>query len=113
MSCNPAQFGVELARSSFADYYRYHSLPAQNHWLEMGYARQGCPAEREVTRFFCRHFCERFKLGWASHHVRCPRSVMEVARVPGARQNSAAWKLSSVRMRATSNQDLRIGSGMT
>jgi hypothetical protein len=32
----------------------------------MGYSRQGCPAKDEVTRFFCRNFCERFKLGWAS-----------------------------------------------
>jgi len=66
MSRNPALYGLALERTSFADYYRYHSQPAQNHWLEMGYIRQACPDHREVTKFFCRHFCERFRAGRAS-----------------------------------------------
>jgi hypothetical protein len=48
---------------SFADYYRYHSQPAQNHWLEMGYSRNACLDHGEVSEFFCHHFCERFKAG--------------------------------------------------
>jgi hypothetical protein len=66
MSCHPERFDVELDRKSFADYYRYHSLPRQNHWQEMGYSRSACPIHSEVSKFFCTHFCERFKAGWAS-----------------------------------------------
>ena len=66
MSRNPAIYGLALERTSFADYYRYHSQPARNHWLEMGYTRHACPDHREVSKFFCRHFCERFKAGRAS-----------------------------------------------
>jgi hypothetical protein len=66
MSRNPSKFGLQLDRSTFADYYRYHSLPAQNHWLEMGYKRSSCPDHAEVSKFFCRNFCERFKAGRAS-----------------------------------------------
>jgi hypothetical protein len=63
MSRTPGLYGLKLERSSFADYYRYHSQPAQNHWLEMGYSRNTCPDHGEVSEFFCRHFCERFKAG--------------------------------------------------
>lgn len=66
MSRQPEKFGLELDRKSFADYYRYHSLPRQNHWQEMGYSRSACPTHSEVSEFFCTHFCERFKAGWAS-----------------------------------------------
>ena len=62
-SRKPGLYGLKLERSSFADYYRYHSQPAQNHWLEMGYSRNTCPYHGEVSEFFCRHFCERFKAG--------------------------------------------------
>ncbi len=63
LSRDPGHYGARLERSTFADYYRYHSRAAQNHWQEMGYSRQGCPEQREVSEFFCRHFCERFKAG--------------------------------------------------
>jgi len=66
MSRNPEFYEIEPKRICFADYYRYHSQPAQNHWLEMGYSRRGCPGHAEVSHFFCHHFCERFKAGWAS-----------------------------------------------
>jgi len=66
MSRNPSKFGLQLERASFADYYRYHSQPAQNQWLEMGFSRHGCPDHTEVSDFFCRNFCERFNAGWAS-----------------------------------------------
>jgi len=66
MSRNPQAYGIQPQRSSFADYYRYHSQPLQNHWLEMGYDRRDCPEQQEVSHYFCRHFCERFKAGWAS-----------------------------------------------
>jgi radical SAM superfamily enzyme YgiQ (UPF0313 family) len=66
MSRNPSKFGLQLERTTFADYYRYHSQPSQNHWLEMGYARRDCPDHAAVSEFFCSHFCERFKAGRAS-----------------------------------------------
>jgi len=66
MSRHPEEFNIKLDRKSFADYYRYHSLPKQNHWQEMGYSRSACPTHSEVSKFFCTHFCERFKAGWAS-----------------------------------------------
>ena len=66
MSRNPSKYGILPERSTFADYYRYHSRPAQNHWLEMGYERCDCPKHAEVSKFFCHNFCERFKAGRAS-----------------------------------------------
>jgi len=66
MSTNPSAYGIQLHRFSFADYYDYHSRQRQNHWFEMGYDRFGCPEHGEVSRYFCRHFCERFKAGRAS-----------------------------------------------
>lgn len=59
-------FGLNLNRTTFLDYYRYHGQPGRNHWLEMGYSRSGCPDHAEVSDFFCHHFCERFKAGRAS-----------------------------------------------
>lgn len=66
MSRNPQAYGIKPDRTTFADYYRYHSQPGRNHWLEMGYTRAACPSHHEVTHFFCRHFCERFHAGRAS-----------------------------------------------
>ena len=66
MSRDPQNFQIGLERTTFADYYNYHSLPRQNHWQEMGYERKGCPSHSDVSGFFCTHFCERFKAGWAS-----------------------------------------------
>lgn len=63
MSRTPELYGLKLERSSFGDYYRYHSQPAQNHGLEMGYSFNACPDHGEVSEFFCHHFCERFKAG--------------------------------------------------
>lgn len=69
MSRDPAGYGIEPARRTFADYYHYHSLPARNHWQETGYERPGYPSTEEVATFFCTHFCERFKAGCASPAV--------------------------------------------
>jgi len=66
MSRKAEVFGLELQRTTFLDYYRYHGQPGHNHWLEMGYRRSGCPDHEEVSEYFCRHFCERFKAGRAS-----------------------------------------------
>ncbi|HTP68109.1 MAG TPA: cobalamin-dependent protein [Dongiaceae bacterium] len=66
MSRDPDRFGIAPERRTFAEYYSYHRLPRQNHWQEMGYSRSGCPSHSEVSSFFCTHFCERFKSGWAS-----------------------------------------------
>jgi radical SAM superfamily enzyme YgiQ (UPF0313 family) len=63
MSRDPRAYGVRLDRSSFVDYYRYHSLPSQNHILEMGYERIGCPGPDETANFLCRHFCSHFRTG--------------------------------------------------
>jgi radical SAM superfamily enzyme YgiQ (UPF0313 family) len=63
MSRDPQAYGVRLHRSSFADYYRYHSLPSQNHFLEMGYDRIGCPGPDETANSLCRHFCSHFRTG--------------------------------------------------
>ena len=69
LSIKPAAFGVEPHRLTFADYYRYHSLPRQNHFQELGYDRKDAPNQRELARFSCRHFCTRFDLGAASPGV--------------------------------------------
>ncbi len=66
MSRAPLNYGLELERVSFADYYHYHSQPANNHWRAMGYRRQGCPQHAEVSDFFCTHFCEKIGAGRAS-----------------------------------------------
>lgn len=76
MSKDPGSYGLQLRRSSFADYFQYHSLPLQNHWFAMGYDRSGCPEYQEVSHYFCRHFCERFKAGWASPLVCSAISAM-------------------------------------
>ena len=63
MSSNPSSYQLRLDRTSFLDYYHYHSDPGRNHWLEMGYTRQGCPDNIEVKSFFCTHFCEKIGAG--------------------------------------------------
>lgn len=63
MSRDPSAYGLRLHRSSFADYYRYHSLPSQNHFREMGYDRIGCPGPAETANALCRHFCSHFRTG--------------------------------------------------
>jgi radical SAM superfamily enzyme YgiQ (UPF0313 family) len=64
MSRNARAFGVQPGRSTFMDYYRYHSQLGRNHFLEMGYERAGYPTEAETRRLFCRHLCTRFNLRW-------------------------------------------------
>lgn len=66
MSKYPDRYGIHPLRITFEDYYKYHSRPSQNHWLEMGYDRDDCPSHAQVSHYFCRHFCERFKLSWLS-----------------------------------------------
>lgn len=63
MSTNAETYGIEPLRTTFADYYNYHSKPLQNHFLEMGYERFSCPAQAETTQFFCRNFCSHFRTG--------------------------------------------------
>jgi radical SAM superfamily enzyme YgiQ (UPF0313 family) len=64
MSSSAPAFGVMPRRSTFMEYYRYHSQLGQNHFLEMGYERAGCPTEAETKRLFCRHLCTRFNMRW-------------------------------------------------
>ncbi|HTZ48971.1 MAG TPA: cobalamin-dependent protein [Verrucomicrobiae bacterium] len=76
MSRNPTYYGVTPQRTTFADYYRYHSVPNRNYILEMGYTRAGCPDHEEVSSFFCRHFCDRFHSGWFSPVICSIRSAI-------------------------------------
>ncbi len=62
ISSNPKAYGVKPRRSTFMDYYRYHSLSGRSHFLEMGYERADCPGEEETKRLFCQHLCTRFNL---------------------------------------------------
>ncbi|HEX4546020.1 MAG TPA: cobalamin-dependent protein [Candidatus Acidoferrum sp.] len=62
LSNNPEAFGVKLHRSTFVDYYNYHSLPTQNHFRESGYDRKDCPKQEEVAEAFCQKFCGRSKV---------------------------------------------------
>ncbi len=66
LSMDPGAFGVELHRSTFADYYRYHRQPLQNHFQELGYDRSEGPDRQKLAAFYCRHFCVRGTLGKAS-----------------------------------------------
>lgn len=68
---NPEAFEVELHRSTFADYYHYHSRPTQNHFLETGYDRKGCPKPEQVADIFCKQFCSRAKVRGALAPVIC------------------------------------------
>jgi len=54
LSNNPETFEVQLHRSTFADYYRYHSLPDRNHFQESGYDRLGCPKPEEVAEMLAK-----------------------------------------------------------
>ncbi|HEX7895739.1 MAG TPA: cobalamin-dependent protein [Terriglobales bacterium] len=56
-------FQVIPHRATFADYYRYHSQPAKNHFLELGYDRIGSPNQQQAEQFFCKHFCAHFRTG--------------------------------------------------
>lgn len=56
-------FQVIPHRTTFADYYRYHSQPAKNHFLELGYDRIGSPNQQQAEQFFCKHFCSHFRTG--------------------------------------------------
>ncbi len=60
MSRHPDVYGVQPQRKTFMDYYLYHRQPDRNHFLEMGYERDGCPGASEVGRFYCSHFCSHF-----------------------------------------------------
>jgi len=60
MSRHPDLYGVQLQRETFMDYFSYHRRPDRNHFLEMGYEREGCPGATKVGRFYCNHFCAHF-----------------------------------------------------
>lgn len=62
LSTNPEAFEAKLHRSTFADYYHYHGLPTQNHFLETGYDRKDCPKPEQVADAFCKQFCPRTKV---------------------------------------------------
>ena len=66
MTFHPDGFGIQPRRSSFTDYYRYHSQPSNNHFHALGYERAGYPDQKALSRAVCRQFCERFKCGRAS-----------------------------------------------
>jgi len=63
LSQHPGHYRLVPHRATFADYYRYHSSPLRNHFLELGYDRIGCPEHEEFSRFFCDHFCSHFRTG--------------------------------------------------
>ena len=54
VSNNPEAFEVRLHRSTFADYYQYHSLPDRNQFQEAGYDRKGCPEPEEVAEMLAK-----------------------------------------------------------
>ena len=58
-----AHFQVIPHRMTFVDYYWYHSQPANNHFMELGYDRVGSPNQAEAAKFFCKHFCAHFRTG--------------------------------------------------
>jgi hypothetical protein len=63
MSRNPEAYGITPHRQTFMEYYRYHSQPSQNHFLEMGYDRAGYPGNEQVVQFYCNNFCSHFRTG--------------------------------------------------
>lgn len=63
MSRDPELYGIRPDRSTFLDFYRYHSQPDKNHWSALGYDRVLCPPQDEVKQFYCHHFCRRFGPG--------------------------------------------------
>lgn len=71
LSNQPEAFEARLHRSTFAEYYRYHSLPTQNHFLETGYDRKDCPTPDQVAKVFCREFCPRAKVRGALAPLMC------------------------------------------
>lgn len=66
LSCSPEKYDVEIERTSFADFYRYHSDPGNSHWMALGYFRKGCKDFGQLRSYFCRHFCERFGANWTA-----------------------------------------------
>jgi radical SAM superfamily enzyme YgiQ (UPF0313 family) len=88
MSSNARAFGVQPGRSTFMDYYRYHSQVGRNHFLEMGYERAGYPTEAETKKLFCRHLCTRFNLRWLPPVVN--RGLCRVAEI--------TWKSGAFRL---------------
>lgn len=54
LSNHPEAFEVLPRRSTFADYYHYHSLPDRNQFQEAGYDRKGCPKTEEVAEMVTR-----------------------------------------------------------
>ena len=58
MSRMPAKYGLNLERTTFSDYYRYHSDPGRNPWGGLGYSHQGSPTASRISSFFCTNFCE-------------------------------------------------------
>lgn len=60
MSRNPGKYEIIPERSSFIDYYDYHSQHRTNHYQTFGYDRQLCPDQIFVSKHFCRYLCSRF-----------------------------------------------------
>lgn len=63
MSRDPENYGLHLDRSTFMDYYNYHSRQDRDHWMTLGFNRASCPSQDETSRFFCQHFCRKFGTG--------------------------------------------------
>lgn len=70
LSDNAVAYGVTPHRRTFMDYYRYHSRPEHNHFLELGYDRVECPSEARMKALFCRHLCTRFNRRWVPQLLR-------------------------------------------
>jgi radical SAM superfamily enzyme YgiQ (UPF0313 family) len=88
MSRESGAYGVEPQRTTFEDYRRYHSQPFQNHFLEMGYERSGCPGQAETSHFFCSNFCSHFRTGGV--HPLLARTACHAM--------SAMWKIGAFRL---------------
>lgn len=69
ISMDPGKYSVVSERTSFADYVLHHSIGTTNHYQELGYVRKGLPGPRWINRFFCKHFCGRFKAGRLSPYM--------------------------------------------
>ncbi len=58
MSRMPADYGLNLERKTFSDYYSYHSHPGRNPWGGLGYCHQGTLTASRASSFFCANFCD-------------------------------------------------------
>jgi len=88
LSQHPHHYQLVPHRTTFADYYRYHSSPSRNHFLELGYDHPGWPDHQEFSRFFCNHFCSHFRTG------RIPPSACKVlCCLSGATWRTGAFKI--------------------